>query len=79
MPEFSPVTTIVDLYQLDEQDVAAGFAAGFHGEPEPLASVYSRAWWHGWRLGQVHAGITEPPADLVLLAFIADPPSLHLH
>ncbi len=37
---------------------------GYNGEPEPLASFFSRAYVHGWRLGRVSAGLAEPDAAI---------------
>jgi hypothetical protein len=65
--EFERISTLADVALQDDQDVSWGFAAGLRGDPEPLGSVYSRAYWHGWRAGRVTAG-DEPDAPQRLLA-----------
>lgn len=68
MAEFLPVTDVRDLCGLDDAHVLAGYRAGFHGEPEPVASVYSRSWWHGWRNGAVDGGHRTSDAAQAILA-----------
>jgi len=55
MSEFTPVETIPDYLTLDEQEVVAGYCAGFRGDPEP-GNQYSRSYWHGHKNGAVDAG-----------------------
>lgn len=68
MPEFAPVATVEDLGLLTEEEVRAGFFAGFNGAPEPVASCFSRSFWHGWLTGAAEAGLREPTLDQRLLA-----------
>lgn len=68
MPEFDPVTTLPDLFALDGQDVVDGYMAGYRGEPEPLASVFSRAYVHGWRNGAADGGHRSYDAAQRILA-----------
>lgn len=68
MPEFTPVTTVADMAAQDSEDVLAGYRAGLQGYPEPVASIFSRAYWHGWRNGRVDGGYAEPDAAQAALA-----------
>lgn len=68
MPEFAPCTTLADLETLDTADLASGYWAGFHGAPEPIASVFSRSYQHGWRNGAVDAGRRPMDDDQAALA-----------
>lgn len=68
MAEFAPVHTMADLAVQDEDDMSWGYRAGLRGDPEPLGSRYSRAYWHGWRNGRVDGGHAEPDAAQRLLA-----------
>lgn len=54
-PEFRPVT-VHDVMLLDLDEVARGYHHGMSGAPEPVASYFSRSFWHGWRNGAVEAG-----------------------
>jgi ribosome modulation factor len=54
-PEFRPVT-VYDVLLLDPDEVARGYQCGASGEPEPIASYYSRSFWHGWRTGAADGG-----------------------
>jgi len=60
MSEFARVATLVDMDRLDMDEVMAGYQAGLHGAPEPIASTCSRSRWHGWRNGAVDGGHREP-------------------
>lgn len=67
MPEFTPITDFIDLGLQDEGEMSAGYLAGSQGLPEPVASVYSRAYVHGWRGGAMDSGHLPPdPAYSVL-------------
>jgi hypothetical protein len=68
MPEFAPLRSLPELDALDDDEVMAGYFAGFSGEPEPLASTVSRSLWHGWRNGAVDGGHRPKDADQALLA-----------
>lgn len=59
MSEFAPCTTVEEVELLDEDDLVAGYWAGYRGAPEPTASVYSRAYWTGWRNGAADRGLRE--------------------
>lgn len=48
--------------------MVAGYRAGFAGEPEPVASVYSRSFLHGWKNGAVDAGLRPKDGAQALLA-----------
>lgn len=52
MSEYQPVKTKADLELLDDDEVVAGYMAGFKGAAEP-GSDKSRSYWHGWRNGMV--------------------------
>ena len=79
MPEFPPVASLSDLAGLDHEDIVFGFVAGAGGEPEPVASVFSRAYVHGWRVGRVNAGLDEPDAFIRLLDYAFQNQSTWLH
>ncbi len=66
MSEFRPVTTIHDLFLLDDAEIEAGYWAGRRGDPEP-GNQSSRAYWHGWRNGRVDAGKRKPDKGQVRL------------
>ena len=68
MPEFKPVTTLLDLHSLCEAEVIAGYHAGAEGLPEPAASCFSRSYWHGWCTGAADAGLIDPTPEQRLLA-----------
>lgn len=68
MPEFAPITTLQDLGLVDEAEALAGYHAGMHGLPEPVASCFSRSFLHGWRNGACDAGLLEPTPAQRLLA-----------
>lgn len=55
MPEFTPVRSLVDVFNLDPMEVYFGFQAGLEDAPEP-GSWASRAYIHGWRNGRVQGG-----------------------
>lgn len=55
MSEFRPITTLEDLFDQDENEIAAGYWAGRRGDAEP-GNQYSRAYWHGWNNGMADAG-----------------------
>jgi hypothetical protein len=55
MSEFQPIETIEEYLSLDEDEVVAGYWAGFKGEPEP-GNTYSRSYWHGWKNGATDIG-----------------------
>lgn len=46
-----PVTTLMELDNLDHTEITAGYRAGFAGEPEPGGNR-PKAYYHGWRNGQ---------------------------
>ena len=56
MSEFAPITTVAETMLLDESDITLGYFAGLDGEPEPVASSFSRAFMHGWKNGAVDGG-----------------------
>jgi hypothetical protein len=56
MTEFARITSLEELEALDTDDIFAGYFEGLHGAPEPLASIFSRSYWHGWRNGAVDGG-----------------------
>lgn len=68
MAEFAPVTEVRELCGLDDDQVLGGYMAGFRGDPEPVASVFSRSWWHGWRNGAVDGGHRDKDAAQAILA-----------
>jgi len=59
MSEFRPVDNIVDLCLIDAQAVEYGYIAGLNNIPEPVASIFPRGYWHGWRNGMVDGGYIE--------------------
>ena len=64
MPEFAPCDSLKDLAGLDLQEILQGYQHGLEGHPEPLSSVYSRAFVHGWRSGRVDGGHNEADAPM---------------
>jgi hypothetical protein len=52
---------------------------GYNGEPEPLASFFSRGYVHGWRLGRVNAGLAEPDAAIRQRDYVFQNPSTWNH
>jgi uncharacterized membrane protein len=68
MSEFARVATVADMETLDMVDVQAGYYAGRHGAPEPIASYFSRAFVHGWRNGAVDGGHREQDEAQAMLA-----------
>lgn len=68
MPEFAPIATIPEVEAQDQDDMMRGYWAGYHGEPEPLASVFSRGYVHGWRNGATDAGHRPKDAAQAALA-----------
>lgn len=69
MPEFAPVTTLVDVESLDSAEVMCGYHHGVANGAEP-GSWASRSFWHGWRRGRVDAGHVEQAPDQSLLAYL---------
>lgn len=55
MPEFAPITTLADLDLQNQDEIIAGYRAGYRGDPEP-GSDRSRGFVHGYRNGCVDAG-----------------------
>ena len=47
-----PVTTLVDLDALNDDEILHGYRDGRKNDPEPGGNR-SRAYWHGWRNGRV--------------------------
>ena len=76
MSEFKPIDTLADLAQQDFvfAEVEAGYIAGVYGAPEPIASTFSRAFWHGWRNGRIDSGHAEPDEHYIRLAAAYSPP-----
>ena len=68
MAEFLPVTTLADLIDQDGDDIVADYRAGAAGDPEPLASSFSRAFVHGWLNGAVDGGHRPKSAAQAMLA-----------
>lgn len=69
MSEFAPIRTWGELQLLDQEDIMAGYQAGFAGADEP-GNAFSRSYWHGWRNGRVDAGLAQP--DDAQIALITD-------
>lgn len=67
MSEFKPVSTLEDLNLQDTDELVAGYRAGLRNLAEP-GSDQSRAYWHGWRNGQVDRGNREPDVAQAELA-----------
>jgi hypothetical protein len=67
MSEFQAVATLAELELLDQDDILAGYRAGFDGVPEP-GSDKSRAYWHGWRNARVDRGLAQSDRAQQLLA-----------
>lgn len=66
MSEYQPLSSVRELYVLDEDDCMAGYLAGLDGSPEP-GSDKSKSYWHGWRNGMMDKGrlpIDEPARNL---------------
>lgn len=66
MPEFRAPLTIGEVHFLDHMTLRAGYHAAQCGEPEPIASYFSRDFWYGWHLG--HSEMLEAadkPATLL--------------
>jgi hypothetical protein len=67
MSEFAPVRTKDELNLLDEDEMVAGYRAGFGGAAEP-GSDRSRSFWHGWRNGRVDGKHDEIDHHQIALA-----------
>lgn len=61
MSEFKPVETVADLDSLDQDDIVAGYRAGWRNPEEP-GSDKSRGYWHGWRNAQMDS--RRMPTDI---------------
>lgn len=55
MSEYNPITTVIELGALDDDEMVEGYRAGFLNAPEP-GSDKSKSYWHGWRNGMVDGG-----------------------
>jgi hypothetical protein len=80
MSEFKPIDTLADLARQDLVcgDIEAGYIAGVYGAPEPIASTFSRAFWHGWRNGRVDGAHDDPDEyHARLAAAYSEPQWLH--
>lgn len=60
MSEFQKVDTLADLQNLNDDEILAGYRAGWSDAAEP-GSDKSRSYWHGWRNAQIDLG--RLPAD----------------
>lgn len=76
-PEFAPVVDLADMDGQDMRDVLAGYWSGLRGDPEPVASYFSRAHWHGWRNGAMDGGHRQPDAAQQHLARMACAAAAH--
>lgn len=65
-PYGEPVSTFADLETLDPDEIVEGYRDGRENEPEPTGNR-SRAYWHGWRNGQVDGGHAQPDDAMILL------------
>jgi hypothetical protein len=67
MADRIPVTTISELQELEDSEILEGYVDGRSNEPMP-GDNRSKAYWHGWRNGQVdggHAKIDNAQMELV--------------
>lgn len=48
-PNREPVTSLMDLARLDDDEMTAGYRDGAGGLP--CGDNRSRSYWHGWRNG----------------------------
>ncbi|HFQ6840912.1 hypothetical protein I5N18_16420 [Serratia marcescens] len=55
MSEFTPVSTMDELAQLNDEEIIDGYRSGCNGAPEP-DSTKSKSFWHGYRNGLVDSG-----------------------
>lgn len=62
-----PVLTLADLDALDDAELMEGYWDGRENAPAPGANR-SRAYWHGWRNGQVDGHHAEPDGAMRELA-----------
>lgn len=67
MSEFSKVSSINDLKNLDDSEMIAGYFSGTKGEKEP-GSNKSKSFWHGWRNGLVDGGYADKDDEQAELA-----------
>jgi hypothetical protein len=57
---FAPVSTLVDLAELDKDQIVEGYRSAERGDPEPGPNR-GRSYWHGWRNRMI--GLGELPSD----------------
>lgn len=50
MIERNPVTTAVELNEMESDEILEGYRDGYSGDSEP-GDNRSKAYWHGWRNG----------------------------
>lgn len=79
MSEFARVCDLADMDRLDMSHIDAGYRAGLAGLPEPVASCFSRGFWHGWRNGAVDGGHREQDAAQFHLALLYHTSTGFLH
>ena len=57
-----PVTTLVELDALCDQEVFEGYSSTNRGDPEPRTNR-SRAFYHGWRVRMMDLREIEVPPE----------------
>ena len=62
----TPVTTAVELAELDPAEIVEGYHDGKDGMPEP-GDNRSKAYWHGWRNGLNDRNRTSDAAQIALI------------
>lgn len=68
MSEFQKVSTKAELDLLDENEILAGYRAGWSGMHAEPGSDKSRSFWHGWRNAMADKGHIPQDAEMVMLA-----------
>ncbi|HEV7339948.1 MAG TPA: hypothetical protein VGO06_28530 [Bosea sp. (in: a-proteobacteria)] len=61
-PNREPVTTLMDLARLNDDEMADGYRDGSEGLP--CGDNRSRSYWHGWRNGARDHGHRDRDGDM---------------
>ena len=61
-PNREPVTSLMDLARLDDEEMAEGYRDGAGGLP--CGDNRSRSYWHGWRNGARDHGHRDRDGDM---------------
>jgi len=68
----APITTMEQLSQLPEDEIVAGYLAGFRGAPD--YTQRGQGYWHGYLNAMTDKGISKitPEQQQLARAFVAD-------